>query len=102
MLTKSEIFRTAWVEYRSMNASPAHETRGYDISFSGCLKWAWKLHKQAIANLAKEQEAARHKNAAAIRAVDSAISDLTFKPFGINAAAQERALRAKRAELVAA
>lgn len=102
LISKSEVMKKAWENYRSMKAYSAEKlaSYGFDGSFAESLRWAWNICKQAAARVAAEMMEGMSPNAPAIRAIKHAIAELSFKGFRHNIAAERRSLETRLAALL--
>lgn len=108
MIDRREVMLKAWEDYRAIRANYSDEEIarcGIDASFAASLRFAWKIVKQAAANVAREMaEAAllNGPNGPAIRRIKQAIQELQYKGFKHNIAAERAVLEERLAILSAA
>ena len=101
MIDRREVMLKAWADYRSIcaNYTPEQIAARGGHSFADSLRYAWKIVKQAAANIARELKEAMHPNAPAIRAIKAAIADMQYKGFKHNIAAERQRLEARLSAL---
>jgi hypothetical protein len=107
MLDRREIMNTAWAIFRDSRARYGawQLVNREDGTFAGCLRQAWRIVKAATARVVarmREESAMNRPNGPAIRAIKQAITELQFKSFRHNIAAERKSLEARLASLITA
>jgi hypothetical protein len=107
MIDRREIMNTAWTIFREARARYGawQLVNREEGTFAGCLRQAWRIVKAATARVVarmKEEAAMDGPNGPAIRAIKHAISELQFKSFRHNIAAERKSLEARLASLITA
>jgi hypothetical protein len=107
MLDRREIMNTAWTIFRDARARYGawQLVNREDGTFAGCLRQAWRIVKAATVRVVarmREEAAMNGPNGPAIRAIKHAISELQFKSFRHNIAAERKSLEARLASLITA